>query len=133
MERAFVDFTFMKDIDLGSKVDMSYQLRCLLNESIDLSIYGKTVESILFSPIIGPIFEPESEYDSLKKELRLEFYIEPEEAIQSDHLQFFHLHLDGLIKALDGLEYPPEDFDHQKLIEDIEDLRSKFDQLKAVV
>jgi hypothetical protein len=52
----FVDFTFMKSMDLGSKADMSYRLRCLLNEQIDLTKYGHTVQSILISPLIGSFF-----------------------------------------------------------------------------
>lgn len=126
----FSDFMFMKDVDLGSKFNMSYRLRCLLNESINLTEYGKEVQSILFSPIIGEVVSPKSRYNKKKQSLILEYFIEPSEAIKADEYRFFHLLLNGIISSIKDLKKLPEDFDYISLIQDLKSL--PFEQMKQV-
>lgn len=135
MKEQFIDFAFMMDIDLSSKFAMSYRLRCLLNESLNLSNYGKSILTILFSPIIGSVLDPENSFDALEKELRLEFYIAPEAVIEATEEAFFIMHIEGLLAALEQLPLTPEnfDFDFEKFKEDLEALKPKFNQLKEVV
>lgn len=126
----FVDFTYMQDIDIGSKANMSFRLRSLLNENIDLAKYGDTIESIHFSPLIGSVLTPDSEYFPYEKQLNLEFYIDPEEAIDLEEQQFFQLLLDEFIKAMEEMELP-EGFDLDSFKEDLRTLQ--FNQLAPIV
>jgi hypothetical protein len=61
----FSNFTFVKQISvekLKGKFNMNYRLKTLMEEKIDLTTYGETVQPISFSPLIGEVFPPISEY-----------------------------------------------------------------------
>ena len=122
----FTDLTFMKSIDLGDKAYMSYRIRCLLNQTINLVKYGSTVQAILISPFIGSAFSPESEYDLHKKQLIVDFRMDLNRAIEVNEPQFFHLMIEGMIEAMQEMELP-EGFDFESFKKDIEALR--FEQL----
>ncbi|MEN0006075.1 MAG: hypothetical protein AAF798_18130 [Bacteroidota bacterium] len=127
MKRYFSDFAFMADIDLGEKFNMSYRLRSLLNEKIDLPKYGKAIQYILISPIIGSVLTPESEYISHKKELDVEFEIDPQVALDLNAASYFRLMRDGFLRAMEAMELP-EDFDFVSFKADVQALR--FEQLR---
>jgi hypothetical protein len=126
----FVDFTFMKSMDLGSKADMSYRLRCLLNEQIDLTKYGHTVQSILISPLIGSFLSPESEYLPNEQRLNVEFDIDPQKAMDLDEAAYFQLMLNSFVQTIEEMKRP-EDFDFESFKKDVEALR--FEQLPVNV
>lgn len=126
----FSDFTYMKDIDLGNKANMSYRLRVLLNECIDLNQYGEAVQSISFSPMIGSVLTPESNYIPYKKKLILEFYMEPKQAISVSEATFFQQMLDGFLMSMKEMDLP-KGFDFIRFEQDLKRLR--FDQVPVVV
>ena len=126
----FLDATFMKQLNLGSKFNMSYRLRVLLNEQIDLAKYGTGVQSILFSPIIGEVFPPKSTYSRRYRKLTVEFFLDPEKAVQATEEEFFYQMLDGLIEAIKAMKLPKK-FDIEQFEEDLRKL--KFEQVKPVV
>ena len=126
----FSDFTFIKQLDLGSKFNMSYRLRVLLNEQIDLAKYGNAVQSILFSPLVGEVFPPESKYVLDKKELEVEFFMEPEKSVEATEAAFFEQMLNGLITAIKEMKLP-EDFDVESFEADLRALT--FEQAPVVV
>lgn len=126
----FSNFTFIKQIDpgtIGSKFNMSYRLKCLLDKEIDLAKYGEAVKFISFSPIIGDVFPPKSKYNRGEKKLSLEFHIDPQQAIEADETQFFRLMLDQFITAMEEMDLP-QDFDLLLFKKDLKSLR--FDQLQ---
>lgn len=66
----FSNFTFVKQLspeELEGKFNMSYRIKVLLNERIDLSKYGNAIRHISFSPLIGEVFPPISEYMPTEK------------------------------------------------------------------
>ncbi len=126
----FSNFTFIKQIDpdtIGSKFNMSYRLKCLLDKEIELAKYGGAVKYISFSPIIGDVFTPRSSYSKAKKKLSLEFFIDPQKAIEADEAQFFRLMVSQFIAAMEEMNLP-EDFDFPLFRKDLESLQ--FDQLQ---
>lgn len=128
----FSNFTFVKQISLevlGSKFNMSYRLKCLLEEQIDLTKYGEGVKHISFSPLIGEVFPPISEYIPSEKTLEVQYLIAPQQAIEADETQFFRLMLEQFIAAMEEMELP-EDFDFALFKEDLKALR--FEQLQQV-
>jgi len=114
-------------MDLGSKANMSYRLRSLLNEQIDLARYGDSVQSVLISPLIGSRLSPESEYIPHKKRLNVEFIIDPQKAMDSDEATYFQLMLESFIQAMEEMELP-EGFDFETFRKDVLNLR--FEQLQ---
>jgi len=122
----FTDLTFMKSMDLGSKANMSYRIRCLLKQNIDLNHYGDAVQTVLISPFIGSSFSPESEYDPVKKELVVDFRIAPQQAIDLNEADYFQLMLESFIYAMEEMQLP-EDFDFEQFKKDVLSLR--FEQL----
>ncbi|MCO6490687.1 MAG: hypothetical protein J5I98_19885 [Phaeodactylibacter sp.] len=129
----FSNFTFIKQIapeTIGSKFNMSYRLKCLLAKEIDLAKYGKAVQFISFSPIIGEVFPPISEYIPSEKTLEVQYLIAPQQAIEADEAQFFRLMLEQFIAAMEEMELP-EDFDFSLFREDLKALR--FEQLQPAV
>ena len=128
--KQFNDATFMEDLGTDSKFNMSYRLKELLNETLDLKHYSISVASILFSPVIGNVLVPKSRYLPKKKELSIEFFMDPEEAVQATEEEFFYQMRDGFIAAINEMPLPA-DFDIIQFTEDVNDLR--FDQLKPVV
>lgn len=129
----FSNFTFVKQISLevlGSKFNMSYRLKCLLEEQIDLTKYGEGVKHISFSPLIGEVFPPISEYIPSEKTLEVQYLIAPQQAIEADETQFFRLMLEQFIAAMEEMELP-EDFDFALFKEDLKALR--FEQLQPAV
>jgi hypothetical protein len=125
--KQFTDFTFMKSMDLGSKADMSYRLRMLLNEKIDLAHYGGVVQSVLFSPLIGSFLSPESQYVSQEKQLIVEFDIDPQQAIDLAEAPYFQLMLDSFLQAMEDMDLP-EGFDFETFKKDVSALQ--FEQLQ---
>ena len=126
----FSNFTYIKQIDLdtiGSKFNMSYRLKCLLAEQIDLSKYGDAIQHISFSPLIGEVFSPESKYNPSTKKLKVEYLMNPEQAIEVKEAQFFQLMLEGLVGAIEEMQLP-EDFDFEQFKKDVLSLR--FEQLQ---
>lgn len=123
----FTDFTFMKSMDLGSKSNMSYRLRSLLNEQINLAKYGDNVQSVLISPLIGSILVPESKYIPGEKRLNVEFEIPPSKAIDLNEADYFQLMLESFIHAMEEMQLP-EDFDFEQFKKDVLSLR--FEQLQ---
>lgn len=108
---------------------MGYRVGCLLNERIDLLKYGSTVRSILSSPLIGSTLSPESKYDSYKKQLVVEFEIDPQQAIDLNEAAYFQLLLHHFLKAIENMERP-QDFDFEAFRSDVQQL--KFEQLPVV-
>lgn len=127
--KQFNDATFMEDLGTDSKFNMSYHLKELLNETLDLKHYSISVASILFSPVIGNVLVPKSRYLSKKKELSIEFFMDPEEALQATEKEFFYQMRDGFIAAINEMPLPA-DFDIIQFVEDVNDLR--FDQLNTL-
>lgn len=123
----FVDFTYMKDIDLGRKADMSYRFRRLLEECIELSAYGDKVKSIHFSPMIGSVLNPNSRYVAKQGRLALEFDIDLEVAVNTTESEFFYAMLEAFIQAVEAAPLP-EDFDVAAFKADLKRLR--FEQLQ---
>jgi hypothetical protein len=126
----FSNFTYIKQIDLdtiGSKFNMSYRLKCLLEEQIDLSKYGDAIQHISFSPLIGEVFPPESKYNPSKKKLKVEYLMNPEQAIEVNEPQFFQLMLEGLMQAMEEMNLPGG-FDFETFKKDVLGLR--YEQLK---
>ena len=122
----FTDFTYMKSMDLGSKANMSYRLRSLLNEEIDLARYGDNVQSVLISPLIGSTLTPESKYIPHKKRLNVEFEIDSKKAMDLNEADYFKLMLESFIYAMEEMQLP-EDFDFEQFKKDVLSLR--FEQL----
>ena len=123
----FTDFTYMKSMDLGSKANMSYRLRSLLNEEIDLARYGDNVQSVLISPLIGSTLTPESKYIPHKKRLNVEFEIDSKKAMDLNEADYFKLMLESFIYAMEEMQLP-EDFDFEQFKKDVLSLR--FEQLQ---
>jgi len=122
----FTDFTYMKSMDLGSKANMSYRLRSLLNEEINLSRYGGDVQSVLISPLIGSILTPESKYVPNKKRLNVEFKIDSKKAMELNEAGYFKLMLASFINAMEEMELP-KGFNFEQFKKDVLSLR--FEQL----
>ena len=125
----FSNFTFVKQISvekLKGKFNMSYRLKTLMEEKIDLAKYGKTVQHISFSPLIGEVFPPISEYIPSEKTLEVQFLMNPEQATKVDEAHFFQLMLEGLIQAMEEMELP-EGFDFVNFKRDT--LNLQYDQL----
>lgn len=123
----FTDLTFMKNIDLGNKSNMSYRIRCLLNQAVDLTKYGSVVQSILISPFIGSAFTPGSEYDPHDKQLIVDFEIDPQQAIDLDEEHYFQLMLGSFIQAIEEMDLP-KGFDFPSFKKDVS--RLQFEQLR---
>ncbi len=123
----FSDFTFMQSLDLGTKANMSYRLRSLFNEQIELAQYGNAVQSILISPLIGSILSPQSAYKSEQKRLIVEFEIPVEKALNLDEAAYFKLMLHSFIKAIQKMDLP-SDFNFKTFQKDLKALR--FEQLQ---
>jgi len=123
----FTDLTFMRNIDLGDKANMSYRIKCLLNQTIDLTKYGDAVQAILLSPFIGSSFSPESEFDLNNKQLIIDFKITPQQAIDLNESAYFQLMLESFIQAMENMELP-EGFDFETFKKDVLNLR--FEQLQ---
>ena len=128
-EPQFADATYIALVDLGSKANMSYRLKSLLNKHIDLNDYGTSIQSILFSPIIGDVFKPESRYNPKNKELTLEFHIDPQQALEATDAQFFILMREALLQAMTDYKLPRQ-FDFTRFKQDVEAL--KYEQLEKV-
>ena len=128
----FSNFTFVKQISLevlGRKFNMSYRLNCLLEEQIGLTKYGEAVKHISFSPLIGEVFPPISEYIPSEKTLEVQYLMDPQQAVEADEAQFFRLMLEQFIAAMEEMELP-QDFDLPLFKEDLKSLR--FEQLQQV-
>ena len=128
----FSNFTFVKQVSLevlGSKFNMSRRLNCLLEEQIGLTKYGEAVKHISFSPLIGEVFPPISEYIPSENTLEVQYLMDPQQAIEADEAQFFRLMLEQFIAAMEEMELP-EDFDLPLFKEDLKSLR--FEQLQQV-
>jgi hypothetical protein len=97
-----------------------------LEEQIDLSTYGDAIKHISFSPLIGEVFLPESRYSPSKKKLKVEYLMNPEQAIEVNEPQFFQLMMQGLVRAMEEIQLP-QDFDFEQFKKDVLNLR--FEQL----
>lgn len=117
----FSDFTFSKQLDLEKKFNMSYRLRVLLNKHIDLGDYGTGLQSILFSPIIGPVLNPQSRYSRRYRKLTLEFYMDPQQAVEATDAQFFIMMRNALLQAMADFKLPKQ-FDFARFKQDVEAL-----------
>ena len=87
---AFSSTAYIESELLGlEKASMTYPFRCLLNDKIDLSRYGDSVQHIYFAPIVSDklngITDPYCRYLKNKKELEVRFKIEHEsKPLQAD-------------------------------------------------
>ncbi len=126
----FSNFTYIKEIDLeslGDKFNMSYRLKLLLEEALQLSDYGEAIQHIAFSPVIGEVFSPESRYDPSRKKLTLEFFMDPEHAVSCTESEFFYAMLHAFLQAMEDSRLP-DGFDFEAFKEDLEELQ--FEQLQ---
>ncbi len=126
----FSNFTYIKQLDpkvLGDKFNMSYRLKLLLERAINLSAYGEAIRQIAFSPLIGEVFVPESEYDASHEKLSLEFLMDPDYAVACTESEFFYAMLEAFIQAVEAAPLP-EDFDVAAFKADLKRLR--FEQLQ---
>lgn len=125
----FSDFTFVKQISLetlGGKFNMSYRLKTLLEEKIDLAKYGEVIQHISFSPLIGEVFPPISEYIHPEKTLEVQYLVNPEQAIEVSESQFFQLMLEKMIHTMEDMDLP-KGFDFETFKKDVLDLQ--YEQL----
>ena len=129
-DESFLDFAYVKKMDLGEKFNMSYRIRCLLNENIDLSSYGHSIKKIMISPLIGSFQEPRSVYGRRNRKLTVEFDISPQKALDCDERQFFKLMITRFLEAIAEMERP-KGFNFQQFKKDVEALR--FEQLPVNV
>ncbi|MEN0004185.1 MAG: hypothetical protein AAF798_08580 [Bacteroidota bacterium] len=126
----FSNFTYIKQIPIElmqDKFNMSYRIKCLLEEHINLSNYGVAVRHIFISPLIGEVFIPESIYSASEKKLEVQFLINPDQAVAVSEAQFFRIMLEGFLQAMEEMELP-YGFNFKVFRKDVEALQ--FAQLK---
>ena len=109
------------------KFNMSHRLKTLMEEKINLAKYGEAVQHISFSPLIGEVFPPISEYIPSEKTVEVQFLMNPKQAIEVNEPQFFQLMLDGLVQAMEEINLP-DGFDFETFRKDV--LGLQYEQLQ---
>ena len=108
------------------KTSMTYPLRCLLNEKIDLAKYGNTVSHIYFAPIVSKMLEgittPYFRFKAIKGEIDVRFQLNLDKATEANSGAYFGLLLQGLIDQLSTANLP-EDFKFDNFKKDLLGLR----------
>ena len=107
------------------KTSLTYPIRCLLNEKIDLSKYGTGVRHIYFAPIISDkldgIVEPYVRYLPEKKEIEVRFKMDAKASKEATLERFYELFIEQMANTLLGVKKLP-DFDLNSLIRDCKQL-----------